>query len=103
MVELLEKLERGQVVSPAASHEMIEILKRQQYKDGIGRHLEPVASKSGALDHLRSDVGIVYTPGGRIAMAITVDDLPEVDYSADNKGNLLISDLARLLAAGLKQ
>ena len=103
MVELLEKLERGQVVRPAASHEMVEILERQQYKDGIGRHLEPVAGKSGALDHLRSDVGIVYTPGGRIAMAITVDDLPEVDYSADNKGNLLISDLARLLAAGLKQ
>lgn len=103
MVQLLEKLERGQVVSPAASHEMIEILKREQYKDGIGRHLDPVASKGGALDHLRSDVGIVYTPGGRIAMAITVDDLPDVDYSPDNKGNLLISDLARLLADGLKK
>ena len=71
-------LERGEVVSKEASREMIEILKRQQYKDGIGRGLldtVPSASKSGALDRLRSDVGIVYTRRGRIAMAITVDDM----------------------------
>lgn len=102
MVLLLEKIERGQVVSPAASTEMIAILKRQQFKDGIGRHLDsPVASKSGALDHLRSDVGIAYTPGGRIALAITVDKMPVVDYSPDNAGNRLISTLTRILVDGL--
>lgn len=102
MVLLLEKIERGQVVSPAASTEMIAILKRQQFKDGIGRHLDsPVASKSGALDHLRSDVGIAYTPGGRIALAITVDKMPVVDYSPDNAGNRLISSLTRILVDGL--
>lgn len=102
MVLLLEKIERREVVSAAASTEMVEILKRQQYKDGIGRHLDaPVASKSGALDHLRSDVGIAYTPGGRIAIAITVDDMPKVDYSPDNAGNVLISALADSLVRGL--
>jgi beta-lactamase class A len=103
MVLLLEKIERGQVVSPAASREMIEILKRQQYKEGIGRRtgdLE-VASKSGALDHLRSDVGIVYSPGGRIAIAITVDDMPRIDYSQDNVGNVLIAELTKILVARL--
>ncbi len=105
MVELLEKLEQGKVVSPGASKEMIEILKRQQYKDGIGRHLGnmAVASKSGALDHLRSDVGIVYSPKGRIAIAITCEDLPNVDYSPDNPGLLLISKLARTLIDKLAQ
>lgn len=104
MVLLLEKLERGEVVSAAASREMIEILKRQQYKDGIGRKLgeTPVASKSGALDHLRSDVGIVYSPGGRIAIAVTVDGMAAVDYSADNAGNLLISRLTGFLLDGLR-
>jgi beta-lactamase class A len=104
MVMLLEKLEKGEVVSPAASKEMLAILKRQQYKDGIGRHYEDklvVASKSGALDALRSDVGIVYSPGGRIAMAITVDGMPEVDYSPENAGNKLIGKLAVLLVDGL--
>jgi beta-lactamase class A len=103
MVELLEKIERGQVVSPAASREMLNILKRQQDRNGIPRKLGqiPVANKTGALDRLRSDVGIVYSPGGRIAMAITCDDLPETDWSADNPALLLIARLARILTSGL--
>lgn len=104
MVRLLEMLEFGQVVSKEASKDMIETLKRQQYKDGIGRNsldTIPVASKSGSLDRLRSDVGIVYTRRGRIAMAITVDDMPVVHYSTDNAGNLLIWRLSQILQANL--
>ncbi|MEN6607305.1 MAG: serine hydrolase [Bryobacteraceae bacterium] len=99
MVTLIEKIERGEVVSQEASKEMIEILKRQQYKDGIGRTLWalPVASKSGSLDHLRADVGIVYSPQGRIAIAITCDDIPNIDWSPDNPGYLLISRLTGFL------
>lgn len=103
MVTLVEKIERGEAVSVEASRQMIEILKRQQYRDGIGRRLSglEVASKSGALDRLRSDVGIVYAPGGRLAIAATCEDLPEVDYSADNIGNRFISKLTGLLLEGL--
>ena len=104
MVALIEKIERGQVVSAAASKQMIEILKRQQYKHGIGRHTEfEVASKSGGLDALRSDVGMVYAKGGRIAIAITVDGMPNVDYSPDNAGELLISRMSQMLLAGLSR
>ena len=103
MLTLVEKMERGELVSAAASREMIDILKRQQYKDGIGRRTGavPVASKSGSLDRLRSDVGIVYSPGGRIAIAITCDDLEKVDYSADNAGTIFISELTGILVEGL--
>ncbi|MEN6601653.1 MAG: serine hydrolase [Bryobacteraceae bacterium] len=104
MVTLLEKIERGQVVNEAASKQMIEILKRQQYKHGIGRQMESeVASKSGSLDALRSDAGIVYSKGGRIAIAVTVDDMAKTDYSPDNEGELLISRLAQMLVAGLSR
>ena len=104
MVTILEKLERGEIVDAAASREMIAILKRQQYKDGIGRHVDfPVASKSGALDRLRSDVGIVYAPGGRIAIAITCENLPKTDWSADNAGNVFISQLTGMLVDGLSK
>jgi beta-lactamase class A len=61
-----------------------------------------VASKSGSLDALRSDVGLVWTPQGRIAVAITVDDMPEIDYSPDNAGNLLISRLSQRIIAELR-
>ncbi len=104
MVKLLEMLEKGEVVSKEASAEMIAILRRQQYKDGIGRNsldTVPVASKSGSLDRLRSDVGIVYTRRGRIAMAITVDDMPVVQYIMDDIGNELIWRLSQILQEGL--
>ena len=100
MVKLLERLERGEVVSKEASAEMISILKRQQYKDGIGRGLPdtvPSASKSGALDRLRSDVGIIYTRRGRIAMAITVDDMMEVTYTQENPGLKMLWRLSQIL------
>jgi len=103
MVTLIEKIERGELIDAAASRQMIAILKRQQFKDGIGRRVGdlPVASKSGALDRLRSDVGIVYSHGGRIAIAITVDNLPKTDYSPDNPGSIFISELTGMLLEGL--
>ena len=103
MVVLLEKLERGEVVSPEASKEMIELLKRERGQDAIGRALwrVPKATKSGALDALRSDVGVVYSPRGRIAIAITCDDMPEAVWTPDNPALLLMSRLSELLIAGL--
>ncbi|MBX3245436.1 MAG: serine hydrolase [Acidobacteria bacterium] len=104
MVKLLELLENGKVVSKEASAEMINILKRQQYKTGIGRNAASgvqVASKSGGLDLLKSDVGILYTPGGRIAMAITVDNMEKPLYIQDHPGQLLIWKLSEILQSEL--
>lgn len=103
MVTLIEKMERGEMVSREASNEMIKILKRQQDHNGIARRMggTAVANKAGALDHLRSDVGIVYSKHGRIAIAITCDDIPQVDWSSDNPALLLIAKLSQILVAGL--
>ncbi|MGH9881878.1 MAG: serine hydrolase [Pyrinomonadaceae bacterium] len=99
MVLLLEKLERGEVISPEASKEMIALLKREQGRYAIGRSLWdlPMASKSGALDRLRSSIGIIYSKKGRIAMAITCDDMPEIQWSVDNPGYILMSRLSSIL------
>jgi cyanophycinase len=102
MVVLMEKLERGEIVSPAASKEMIELMKREQDHLAIGRTLDvPMATKSGALDQLRSALGIIYSKKGRIAMAITCDDLPTVNWSVDNPAYLLMSQLSLILIDGL--
>ena len=103
MVRLLERLHKGEIVSAAASKDVLAILERQQFKDGIGRRASPVrvASKSGSLDALRSDVGIIYTPGGPIAMAITVDGMPVIDYSPDNAGNELIWAISQVIQSAL--
>jgi beta-lactamase class A len=103
MTRLLEKLHRGEIVSAAASKDILETLKRQQYKDSIGRRLPEdwVASKSGALDALRADVGIVYHPKAPIALALTVDGMPGTDYGPGNAGQRLLASLARLLVDSL--
>ncbi len=103
MVTLLERIERREIVSKEASEEMLKILKRQQDRNGIARRMgtTPVANKAGALERLRSDVGIVYSKSGRIAIAITCDDMPASDWSSDNPGLLMISKLAEILVAGL--
>jgi hypothetical protein len=82
---------------------MIGILRRQQSRDGIGRNILGVdlANKTGALDALRADVGILYSPRGRIAMAIYCDDMPEVAWTVDNPALLLISRLSEILVDGL--
>lgn len=103
MVLVMEKLERGEVISAAASKEMIDLMKREQGRNAIGRSLwnVPMASKYGALDRLRSAVGILYTKKGKIAMALSCDDMPETMWSVDNPAYLLMSQLSATLAEGL--
>jgi beta-lactamase class A len=103
MVTLLEKLERGEVISPAASKEMLELMKREQGTNGIWRGQWRVAkaTKSGALDALRSNIGIIYHPRGRIALAVTCYEMPEAIWTVDNPALLLMSRLSEILLDGL--
>jgi beta-lactamase class A len=103
MVLVMEKLERGEIISPALSKEMIDLMKREQDRNAIGRAQwnVPLASKYGALDKLRSAVGILYTKKGKIALAISCDDMPETMWSVDNPAYLLMSKLSEIIAGGL--
>src|SRR3569832_1921375 len=102
MVLVMEKLERGEVISAAASKEKIKLMKHEQGRNAIGRSLWnlPMASKYGALDRLRSAIGILYTKNGKIAMAISCDDMPETMWSVDNPAYLLMSRLSEVLVEG---
>jgi beta-lactamase class A len=102
MVQILERLDRGEIINSAASKEMIELMKREQVRYAVARTLwdVPMASKYGALDRLRSCVALVYSKRGKIAIAITVDDMPEVNWSVDNPAYLLMSRLSAILIEG---
>ena len=103
MVDILAKLDKGEIVNATASKEMLDLMKREQARFAIGRTIPEttVATKYGALDKLRSCVGIVYSKQGKIAMAITADDMP-VNWSVDNAGYLVISKLSLIVMEGLK-
>jgi enterochelin esterase family protein len=102
MVTILEKLDRGEIVSAEASKEILAILKRCQDGNGVRRRLSgmTIANKTGALDALRSEVALVNSPAGKIAMAITVDGM-KTEWSPDNPGLLMIADLAKLIVDGI--
>ena len=101
MVDLLGAIAAGRAVSPEASASMLALLRRQQDHLGIGRRSlgPPPANKPGALDRLRSDIGIVDGVSGPVALAITCDQLPAADWSVDNPACLLIARLSEILTA----
>jgi hypothetical protein len=61
----------------------------------------PKATKSGAPDALRSNIGILYHPRGRIALAVTCNEMPEPNWTVDNPALLLMSRLSEIMIDGL--
>jgi beta-lactamase class A len=65
LLTLFDKLARGEAVDAQSDAAMIEILKRQQFKDAIPAGLPPgipVAHKTGNITRIHHDAGIVYGP-----------------------------------------
>ncbi len=75
MEKLFLGLLGGTVVSPAASGEMLEILKQQRVNDRLPAGAPAgttIAHKTGNLDGVAHDAGILYTPAGpRIVVLLT--------------------------------
>jgi beta-lactamase class A len=65
LMQLLLQLALEKVVSPAASKEMLSMLLRQQFNEGIPAALPPdvlVAHKTGWNDHLYHDAAVIFPP-----------------------------------------
>jgi len=63
---ILAALARGEVVSPEASREMVEVMSRQQFKTKIPANLPEgvrVAHKTGSITGISHDAGIVFPEG----------------------------------------
>lgn len=108
MLRLLELIERRQIIDAAACEKMIAILKKQQDRDGILRLIAfgdasegatPIefAGKSGALDKVRNDVGLLYAKQGPYAFAIFCYDSPDQRWSPENRALLAVARLAKLI------
>lgn len=107
MVDLLERLATHRIADDETSRLAMEFLDHQHYRDGIPRRLPngyKFAGKSGAVDHLRSDVGVVTTPSGEmIAMAIFATKMRSILWSPDNPGLIVIAELAAAMTRHLEK
>jgi beta-lactamase class A len=97
-VALLEKIHGGKVVSPEACKEMLEILKKCTDDMKFPRFLPEgvkVAHKSGSVSDARTDAGILYLPGGPVAVCVLTADNADKRWAVDNEGNLFCAHVAR--------
>jgi beta-lactamase class A len=98
LLVLLEAIAHEGAVSPAASRQMIEILKRQRFNDAIPAGLPPgtvVAHKTGSITRIQHDAAVVYGPRPYVLVVL----VRGIDDEARSKA--LIADIARAVHGSL--
>ncbi len=71
---LMERIARLEAVDADASRQMLDILKRQQFNDGIPAQLPPgtvVAHKTGSITKIHHDAAIVLAPRPFVLVVLT--------------------------------
>ena len=98
MAGLLEQLHSEKLVSPEASKAMLEHLKKCDDKDKFPRFLPAgtvIAHKTGSVNEARTDAGIIFSPGGPIALCVLTAKNEDKSWTPDNAGNRLCATVAR--------
>ena len=105
MADLLQAIAEGRVGNPAVSAEILSILAGQCLRDSIPRGFPAdwkYAGKTGGIDGVRNDVALVTAPdGAQYALALFCQNLPDLQWTPDNAGNLALGRLTRALLASL--
>lgn len=106
MLALLVKLYRRELVDAAASEEMIGILRKQRDLEQIPRLLAgpdwegvTFAHKTGALNQVRNDVGLVFTPWGDYALSLFAQQSPDQRWTPENEAGKTLARLAEAIVS----
>ena len=106
MAQLVESIEHCDLGAPELCKRMIEIMKRQFYRNSIPRFIETadtseedaaIANKTGALDDVRNDVGIVYAKSAPIVISAFTWDDADHRWTPENEPELLIAHMAKAI------
>ncbi len=96
-VQLLQRLYQGKCGDKKATKEMLDHLKKCEDKDKFTRFLPPgvvVAHKSGSVSDVKTDAGILYFPGGPVAICVMTAKNRDRRYHSDNEASILIGRIA---------
>lgn len=102
MATLLERLANGQVVSAKFSNEMLAILKAQQNTNMLPRFLPrrndvEIAHKTGAMNTVRNDVGVVFTPKAKWVICVMTKDNRDTSWGCENAAEILIGRISKVV------
>lgn len=117
MGEIMKRFVRCDLYPPgqgkpptAADHALCDaamyMLKNQSDRDRIPRYLESqdttdrpsaIANKTGSLDAVRNDVGVVFTKHGPILISAFTYENEDQSWTADNAGQVLIAKMAKTI------
>jgi beta-lactamase class A len=98
MVRLFEELQVGERLRPPVKLAVLGHLKKNEDKDKYKRLLPPgtvVAHKDGSVSDARTDAGLLYTPGGVIAVCVMTDHNKDRRWVSENAGNMLCARVAK--------
>jgi D-alanyl-D-alanine carboxypeptidase (penicillin-binding protein 5/6)/beta-lactamase class A len=96
-VQLLKKLYEGKAGDKDATKEMLDHLKKCEDKDKIKKFLPAgvvVANKSGSTTEIKTDAGIMYFPGGPVAICVLTAKNDDKRFQPDNDANTFIGRVA---------
>ena len=99
LLVLLEALAQGKAVSPVADKDMIAVLKRQKFNDGIPAGVPAgtaVAHKTGSITRIQHDAGIVYAarPYTLVILVRGIDD--------ETKSKTLIAHISKIVFTSIR-
>jgi beta-lactamase class A len=98
MVSLFEQIGAADRLRPALKQAVLGHLKANEDADKFRRYLPAdavVAHKDGAVSDARTDAGILYTPGGAVAICVLTTQNDDKAWRRDNAGNLLCARIAQ--------
>jgi D-alanyl-D-alanine carboxypeptidase len=98
MLRLLDLLHKRELISPEASDAMKEHLLACDDKKKFPRLLPEgtkLAHKTGSVDAIRTDAGIIYSPAGPISLCILTNENKDTRWADDNAGDMLCAKIAK--------
>jgi beta-lactamase class A len=104
MALLLGKIARGTIMSRSLCDSMIAVLRNQNDVTQAQRYLPFmedstlwVGNKTGSVDQVKNDVGIVSSSAGEYVYAIFCSDSRDIGEQTDNKATLAVASVSLLL------
>jgi beta-lactamase class A len=98
MVQLLEMIEAGKVVSPESCKEMLKHLKACDDKTTFARFLPAgmeLALKTGAVSDARTGAAIAYTKSGPVAFCVLTTGNEDKRWVRENAAEVLLANVAK--------